>query len=178
MAFRIETPRLVVRPWAGSERAIFSTFVRDPEMMRYISHGKAWDETRIDAFFERQQKYLAEHGACVGAVMLKETGAVIGIGGIQPLDKAKVYEFAWWIWKGYWNRGFATEMAEGFKDHAFRVMGLARVVAIADVPNRASSRVMEKIGMRYEGIVNAHDLAERHPAVEVVMYSLNRPAET
>lgn len=175
LAFQIETARLIIRPWQAADRPLFTKFVRDPEMMRYISHGKAWDDERVAAFFKRQESYLAEHDCCVGAVVLKESGQVIGIAGIQPLDKAGVFEFAWWIWKDHWGRGLATEVAGALRDHAFGVMQLPRVIAIADVPNRASSRVMEKIGMKYEGVRNAHELAERHPDVEVVYYTLERP---
>jgi RimJ/RimL family protein N-acetyltransferase len=173
MRFRIETTRLLIRPWQPADRSVFSGFVRDAEMMRYISHGKAWDDSRIDAFFLRQEKHLIEHGCCVGAVLLKESGLIIGIAGIQPLDKAKTFEFAWWIWKDFWGRGFATEAAQALKVYALDVMHLPQVVAIADVPNRASSRVMEKIGMHYEGVRNAHDLAERHPDIDVVYYTLD-----
>jgi ribosomal-protein-alanine N-acetyltransferase len=176
MPFHLETPRLLIRPWEPADRPVFAGFVRNVEMMRYISFGKAWDDDRIEAFFQRQGKYLADHGCCVGAVVLQESGRVIGIAGIQPLDKAKTFEFAWWIWKDYWGQGLATEAAEALKDYAFGVLGLPRVVAIADVPNRASSRVMQKIGMQYAGVRNAHDLAERHPEVEVVYYTLDNPA--
>jgi RimJ/RimL family protein N-acetyltransferase len=175
MPFRIDTPRAFVRPWEAVDRPALTRFVHDAEMMRYISFGRVWDEARIDALFERQRGYLEKHGACVGAVVLKESGAVMGVAGIQPLDKAGVFEFAWWIWKDYWNRGFATEVAKALKHHAFEVMGLPRVVAVADVPNLASIRVMQKIGMRYEGTRNAHDLATRHPDVEVAYYVLDNP---
>ena len=176
MAFRIETVRLIIRPWQDEDRPLFTRFVRDPEMMRYISHGKAWDEERIDAFFARQRRYLEKHDCCVGAVAFKDSGQLIGIAGIQPLDKTQAFEFAWWIWKDFWGQGLATELAAALRNHAFDVMYLPRVIAIADVLNRASSRVMEKIGMRYEGVRNAHDLAERHPDVDVVYYTLDRPA--
>lgn len=174
--FRIDCERLYIRPWEpAQDRPALTRFVNDEEMMRYISFGRTWDETRIDALFARQAGYLADHGCCVGAVVLKETGEVMGVAGIQPLDKAKVYEFAWWIWKAYWNRGFATEIALAMKRHAFEVMKLPRVIAIADVPNAASIRVMQKLGMRYEGLRNAHELAERHPDVEVVYYVVDNP---
>ncbi|HEX2666862.1 MAG TPA: GNAT family N-acetyltransferase [Gammaproteobacteria bacterium] len=175
MNFRIESPRLLIRAWEPADRPAFTRFVSDPEMMRYISFGRAWDEARIDAVLQRQARFLAEHGCCVGAAVLKETGEVVGFAGLQPQDKSGFYEFAWWVWKDYWNRGFATELAEAMKRHAFDVMKLPKVVAIADVPNLASIRVMEKIGMRYEGRRNAHDLAERHPEVEVVLYTLDKP---
>ncbi|HEV2321899.1 MAG TPA: GNAT family N-acetyltransferase [Gammaproteobacteria bacterium] len=175
--FRVESARLYIRPWEPSrDRDAFTKFVSDSDMMRYISFGRSWDEARIDAMFKRQAGFLAEHGCCVGAAVLKETGEVAGVAGIQPQDKSGYYELAWWVWKDYWNRGYATELAHAMKDHAFRIMGLKQCVAIADVPNLASIRVMQKIGMRYEGLLNAHDLAERHPDVEVVYYTMQNPA--
>lgn len=175
-SFRIETARLLIRPWEAADRPAFTRFVSDPDMMRYISFGRAWDEDRIDAMFARQRGFLEKHGCCVGAAVLKESGAVAGVAGIQPQDISGYYELAWWIWKDWWNRGYATELALALKHHALNVMKLPCIVAIADVPNKASIRVMEKIGMRYEGLRNAHDLAERHPDVEVVLYLADNPA--
>ncbi|MGB9428873.1 MAG: GNAT family N-acetyltransferase [Gammaproteobacteria bacterium] len=174
MSFQIETPRLRVRPWRANDRPVFERFVADAEMMRYINGGRGWDTGRIDAWLARQTHNLARHGCCMGAVVLKETSAVAGVGGIQPLEKTGVFEIGWWIWKDYWNRGLATEMAWGFVGHAFGVMKLPQVVAIVDPPNLASIRVAEKLGMQYCGIRNAHDLAERHPDMEVAYYLLER----
>ncbi|MBU6421102.1 MAG: GNAT family N-acetyltransferase [Gammaproteobacteria bacterium] len=172
MSFRIETPRLVVRPWETADRPAFERFVADTEMMRYMSHGRAWDQTRIDTWLARQPHNLRKHGCCMGAVVLKKSGAVIGVGGIQPLEQAGIFEIGWWIWKDYWNQGLATEMARGFVEHAFNIMKLPQVVAIVDPPNQASRRVAEKLGMTYQGVRNAHDLAERHPDMEVAFYVL------
>lgn len=176
MRFEVESPRLFVRPWRPEDRPVFmQKFVRDPDMMLYINHGKAWDDAKVDAYFERQRRFLAELGCCVGAVVLKESDAVIGGAGIQPQDLSGDFEFAWSIWKEHWKKGYATEIASALKDHAFRVMKLKRIVAIADVPNLASLRIMQKIGMRYDGVVNAHDLAERYPEVEVARYIFDNP---
>jgi ribosomal-protein-alanine N-acetyltransferase len=177
MPFRIEGPRLFVRPWEPADRAVFMhKFVRDADMMLYINHGQPWPEEKVEAYFARQQKFLAEHGACVGAVVLKQSGEVIGGAGIQPQDLSGDFEFAWSIWKEHWNKGLATEAAQALKQHAFDVMRLPRVVAIADVPNLASIRIMQKIGMRFDKVVNARDLAARYPDVEVARYIADRSA--
>ncbi|MGA9852994.1 MAG: GNAT family N-acetyltransferase [Gammaproteobacteria bacterium] len=174
MSFRIKTPRLEVRPWEAADRPAFERLVADAEMMRYISGARPWDAGRIDGWLARQTHNLTAHGCCMGAVVLRQTGGVIGVGGIQPLEKGGVFEIGWWIWKDYWNRGLATEMAQGFVEHAFGIMKLPLVVAIVDPPNLASIRVVEKLGMHREGIRNAHDLADRHPEVDVVYYTLAR----
>jgi RimJ/RimL family protein N-acetyltransferase len=176
MTFRIETPRLCVRPWETTDRSVFGRFVTDAEMMRYINHGLAWDQARMDAYFERQGRNLARHGCCVGAVVSRQSDAVIGMGGIQPLEQAGIFELAWWIWKDYWNRGLATEMAQACKDYAFNAMQLPQVVAIIDPPNLASIRVAEKLGMRNEGLRNAHHLADRYPEIEVLLFSFHSSA--
>ncbi|MGH8372689.1 MAG: GNAT family N-acetyltransferase [Gammaproteobacteria bacterium] len=173
MTFRIETERLLIRPWEISDRPTYERFVADTEMMRFIAHGRVWDAARIDAYFARQAEFLATHGCCVGAVILKQNREIIGMGGIQPLDKLGMFEFAWLIWKAYWGQGFATEMARGCQEHAFRIMHLPKVAAVIDAPNVASIRVAQKLGMRCEGSRDAHELAERYPSCEVLLYTLD-----
>src|SRR5579859_5029841 len=169
MRFEVESPRLFIRPWRPEDRPVFMLkFVQDADMMLYVNHGRAWDEAKVDAYFERQRKFQTEQGCSVGAVVSKLGGQVVGGAGIQPQDLSGDFEFAWSIWKEHWGQGFATEAAAALKDHSFRVMRLPRIVAIADVPNVASIRIMQKIGMRYDSTVNAHDLAERYPDVQVV----------
>jgi ribosomal-protein-alanine N-acetyltransferase len=144
-------------------------------MMRYISPGTLWDDARINATLDRQARQVAEHDCCFAAATLKETGAVIGVGGIQPLGETGEYEIGWWIWKEYWNRGLASEIAGAAKRHAFESMRLPRVVAIVHPDNTASIRVMQKIGMRYEGLRNARQLAARLQDIDVAYYSLDNP---
>ena len=172
MTFHIETERLLIRPWETADRPSYERFVADSEMMRFIGHGRSWDAARIDAYFTRQTGFLATHGCCVGAVILKQSRELIGMGGIQPLDKLGIFEFAWLIWKAYWGQGLATEMARGCRDHAFKVMHLPKVGAVIDAPNIASIRVAEKLGMQCEGPRNANELAERYPSCEVMLYTL------
>ena len=174
--FEVEGPRIFIRPWRPEDRSVFiAKFVQDADMMRYINQSQPWEEAKIDAYFDRQRKFLVACGCCVGAVVSKADAAVIGGAGIQPQDLSGDFEFAWSIWKEHWGAGLATEAALALKDHAFRVMRLPRIVAIADVPNQASIRVMQKIGMRYDGVMNAHSLAERYPDVDVVRYVLDNP---
>lgn len=175
--FRLDTPRLHIRPWQADDRPAFAGFVADGEMMRYITPGLQWDEARIDATLQRQARQLAAHGCCLGAVVLKHTRSVVGVGGIQPLGETGDYEVGWWIWKDYWNRGLAGEIAAAVKRHAFEEMQLRRIVAIAYPGNAASIRVMEKIGMRFDRKVNARDLAERYAEAEVVRYVLDNPLD-
>jgi RimJ/RimL family protein N-acetyltransferase len=60
-------------------------------------------------------------------------------------------ELGYWIGKPYWNQGYCTEAAKAVLRYVFSALELNRVGAIHFTRNPASGRVMQKIGMRYEG---------------------------
>jgi ribosomal-protein-alanine N-acetyltransferase len=60
-------------------------------------------------------------------------------------------EIGYILRRDQWGLGYATEAAGLMIDLAFRDLGLNRVWAVCDPDNPASARVMEKVGMRYEG---------------------------
>ena len=62
----------------------------------------------------------------------------------------------YWIGKPYWNQGFGTEAALAILRYAFEQLGLNRVYAAHFRRNPASGRIMQKIGMTYEGRLRQH----------------------
>lgn len=177
MSFQILSERLLIRPWETGDRAGLAQMTADPEMMRYISFGQPWTAAAVDEFLERQARHLANVGYCFGALCFRDQPGIIGMAGLQPMENGSAGEIGWWVWKEYWGRGLATEAGRAVIDFAFGEAGLSRLVAIADVPNLASIRVMQKLGMRYERRTNARELAARHPDVEVELYALEREGE-
>lgn len=176
--FCIETPRLLLRAWKSGDRDAFRTFVSDSEMMRFITAGKAWEERQIDEFFERQARNMNEGGYCMGAVVLKEAGEVIGVAGIQPHRLAGDDEIGWWIGPSFQRQGFASEIGAACLRYGLDVLKRQRIVAIADPENAASIRVMEKIGMRYLDTVSARSLEARYPDELVVRYVAGEKAKS
>jgi RimJ/RimL family protein N-acetyltransferase len=93
----------------------------------------------------------------VFAVVEREGGALVGsIGLTIESDDARA-ELGYWLGKPYWGRGYATEAAEALLRYAFEELGLNRVFAMYFSRNPASGRVMQKLGMTYEGRLRAHD---------------------
>lgn len=168
--FHIDTPRLSLRPWREEDRSAFAALASDPDMMRYVSGGKPWTDSEVDAFFGRQARNLQERGYCVGAVTLRGHADVIGVAGLQPQVLAGDDELAWWIAREWQQRGFATEIGGACLRYGLDVLGRKRIVAIADAENLASLRVMEKIGMRYLDTVSAQSLEARYPDAPVARY--------
>jgi len=60
-------------------------------------------------------------------------------------------EIGWTVDPDRWGQGLATELGAASVAHAFGPLGLAEVVSFTLIENRASRRVMEKLGFAYEG---------------------------
>lgn len=174
--FLIETDRLLIRPWEPRDDAGFREMVGDPEMMRYISGGMRWDEERIAEFHARQRRHLASLGCCMGAMVERASGDLAGVCGLQPLRVSSDVEVGWWVAKRLWGRGLATEGGGAALRFGWEKLGLRRVKAIAEPQNRASLRVMEKLGLRFERLATGGELGLRlSPDLDLVIYGIERP---
>ncbi|UCE04405.1 MAG: GNAT family N-acetyltransferase [bacterium] len=91
------------------------------------------------AIVHREEKYL------VGA---------IGLSGIR--EEHERAEIGYWIGKPYWNQDYCTEAVKAVLQYSFDVLKLNRVYARHFKRNPASGRVMQKVGMKYEGCLRQH----------------------
>ena len=105
-------------------------------------------------------------------MVLKDTGHVIGTAGFMSLQEENACtEIGYSFSKKYWGHGFATETLQALIRLSFKEMKLHRVEAIYDVENPASGRVMEKCGMKEEGVLRKKIL-NRGEWRDVVIYSI------
>ena len=163
----IETDRLLMRPPTRADLPALVALRSDEDVSRYLG-GAA--KARPEVLDKRLDFYIgcvASHGFAMGPLLLKEGGAMIGWGGLQPLEETGEIEVGYSFAKAHWGRGYATEMAAAWLRYGFERAGLARIVAVASPENTASRHVMEKLGMRYEK--NA-----RHYNTDCVFYSIAR----
>jgi RimJ/RimL family protein N-acetyltransferase len=172
--YLIESDRLRIRPFAPDDEAGFRAMVGDPEMMRHISGGQPWSEERIAEFFARQARHLANRGFCLGALVERADGRLVGLSGCQPLGKTDEVEIGWWVMPDRQGRGLASEAGAACLRYCW-TLGLPRVKAAATPANAASRRVMEKIGMTFERRATGRDLGLVVPDLELVLYTIDRP---
>ena len=93
-------------------------------------------------------------------IILKETGQVIGI--IDPRIEGSQVGIGYGAARAYWGKGYVTEATHAIIDWAFQQPSIFCVYATTDVENIASRRVMEKVGMQCEGILQKYIL---HPNI-------------
>jgi ribosomal-protein-alanine N-acetyltransferase len=172
--FQLETDRLLIRPWQPEDRPAFAAMATDPEVMRYVHHGEPYTEKEMDDFLARQARQLAEHDVCMGALVEKSSGRVVGVAGVQPLGKSGDLEIGWWLSRDVWGRGYATEAGGAAMQHVLQTLERPRVVAIIDPGNDASVRVVQRLGMRYEGRRTGAELTHRLPEILVDLFVRDR----
>ncbi|WP_373356563.1 GNAT family N-acetyltransferase [Pseudoroseicyclus sp. CXY001] len=146
------TERLVMRAFHEDDLDALAALYADEEVRRHFP-----DFTRTREETEREMRWAmrggeaAHPGYTLWAAVLAETGALIGRGGILPLELEGRFEpeLAWLLGKPHWGRGLGREMAAGLRDFGFAA-GLRRLVALVDFGNDASAATARSIGMRHE----------------------------
>ena len=154
----IETERLRLRPFApadadeaarlAGERDIAATTANIPHPY-VIADAESW--------IGGQQAEWDEDRGVTFAITLREDGALIGAIGLRAERAHQRAELGYWIGVPWWGHGYATEAARAVVAFGFDELGLNRVFARHMTSNPASGRVMEKIGMRFEGEFRQHE---------------------
>lgn len=141
------TDRLVLRAWRDSDAETLYKYASDPEVGPRAgwSPHKSLEESReiIRTVFNNDTTW---------AIVLKETGEVIGAIGYGPSCDcglpAREGEptVGYWVARPYWNRGYCTE-ALGLMIRNIKIdTGLDSLISGHFIDNPASGRVMEKCG--------------------------------
>jgi RimJ/RimL family protein N-acetyltransferase len=146
------TDRLALQPMELGDLAWYADFAGDREVMQYI--GVAGPLSRQQAT-ERLARYVRcweEHGLGMFGVRLRDEPLPVGWAGLQPLSGTDEIEVGYAFGTSAWGRGYATEVASAVVRWGFEALGLERIVAVASPENAGSRRVMDKLGMRYEGV--------------------------
>jgi ribosomal-protein-alanine N-acetyltransferase len=146
----LETPRLLLRPFAPGDAVLVHRVYSDPDVMRYVATGPMTDlavTERLLADYEAHQKRL---GYSFWAVVERASGTLIGDAGLYRTPAGEV-ELGYTLGLEWWGRGYATEAAGAWLECAFGTLGISEVVALAEPANLASLHVLEKLGMRRSG---------------------------
>ena len=148
----LETERLLLRPASRADLDAVQTWAADAENVKYMSWGpntrqETWNflvECEAAALETPRMKYDF-------VAVLKETGRVIGSCGVYLEKNGSTGMLGWILHREFHGLGLGTELARALVAFGFEQLGLHRIYAYCYADNRASSRVMEKAGLRREG---------------------------
>ena len=149
----IETERLILRPFELSDAPAIFRYSSDLENTKYMLWEPNKTLAAVKEFIRAELKKYKSGRDYDYAFVLKETGAMIGTGGaiVGEGVYAHTAELGYILDKRYWGRGYAPEAMRALTEYLFSEKGIRRVQAKHFIGNPASGRVMEKIGMKYEG---------------------------
>lgn len=169
----LETARLVVRPPRLSDAPALFDYAQDPEVARFTTWEPHRSEDDSRAFLTR---VITANGLAGGgrawAIARRDESRMIGtVSFFPPHPRDRRAEIAYALGRDHWNQGIATEAASAVTAYLFRALGLHRVEAMCEVANTGSARVMEKLGMRREGLLRGY-LFNKGRFVDVLLYSV------
>lgn len=149
----LQTERLTLRDFRESDWPDVVRRTTSPEVARYMT----WD-TRTWADRDTVQAWIREQRTFDFSVMdrfrefaVVKDGVNIGDVGLKRLGHTPTLaEIGWVFERAAQGQGYATEAASALIDWSFRNLCVRRVIAICDARNRASSRLMARLGMRRE----------------------------
>lgn len=184
----VETGRLRLRRFTPEDAGHLHALDNDPAVMRWINGGAPTPRRVIDEeILPRFLRYDdSQPGFGFWAAEEKTTGAFIGWFVFRPTGKrGGEVAIGYRLHRAAWGKGYATEGASALIERGFVEWGVQRVMATTYEENRASRRVMEKLGLRYErsfrytpeeiaaSDTSHNEAAEVWPGVDVV-YALHR----
>jgi len=147
----LETNRLILRQYTENDFAAVHSYANFRENLIYMLWGPN-TENQTHEFIKREISKLHENPRKEYnfAIVLKDTESLIGGCGITIYNTCG--ELGWILHRDYWKQGYGTEMGAALLKLGFEGLNLRRIIATCDAENYGSYRVMEKIGMRREGL--------------------------
>ncbi len=167
-----ETERLLLRELNDEDYPDLCRVLQDEEVT--YAYERTFSDREIGFWLQAQYRHYREDGFGMWAVVLKETGKMIGHAGVslQSQDNKDVHEIGYLFEKACWGKGYATEAVAACVKTAFDTLGLERVYSVIRTDNLASRSVVRKNGMH---IVETVYRLMKGKAIPHYVYCLVRP---
>jgi ribosomal-protein-alanine N-acetyltransferase len=153
----ITTERLLLRPFTLADAPAVQKLAGDKavaSMTLNIPHP--YEDGMAEAWIDTHPQKFERGEEAVFAIVLREDDTLMGAIGLTVNQEHERAEMGYWIGKPYRGNGYCTEAAKEVVKYGFTALGLTRIQATHFVQNPASGRVMEKIGMTYEGCLRQY----------------------
>jgi len=161
----IETKRLSLRKLSTGDAEFILELLNDPSFIRYIGDKGVRN-------LEDAKKYIVtgpldsyeRHGFGLWLVTLRDSEMPIGICGLLKRESLPDVDIGFAFLPQFRSKGYAYESAAAVAHYGKGVLGLKRLVAITDPDNVSSIKLLEKIGLRFNGMIQ---LSEDAPKIKL-----------
>lgn len=177
-----ESERLILRELVPEDVDGMFELDSDPEVHKFLGNKPliSREQSAKVITFVRQQ--YQEHGIGRWAVVDRKTKNFVGWAGLKFVTELNnnhqnYYDIGYRLIRKYWSKGIATEAAFLTLDYAFNTMQLQQVYAAADANNKASIKVLEKIGMQFVETYFDDGTPWNWYKIERLDYTINRQSK-
>jgi RimJ/RimL family protein N-acetyltransferase len=166
----METERLILRRFTLDDAEAWLPLISLPEIIRYTGDTPATSiEQARESLRTRPLRDYEAHGYGRLAVIEKSSGRLVGFSGLKFVSDLDDVDIGYRFLPDCWGKGYATESARPLMDHGWRELGLKRVVGTVHPDNPASGRVLEKLGLRFERVLEPDEAGD-----SVLLYAIER----
>ncbi len=154
MQLIIESPRLLLRQFTLADADSLLQLNSNPAVMQYLHEAPLHtiadaEKVLTDIIFPQYKNNLGRW-----ALHLKENNQFLGWCGLKYLAEKDEVDLGYRLLQEHWGKGFATEAALHCVEYGFKKLSLPLIIGRAHVDNKASIKVLEKVGMEFvrEGV--------------------------
>lgn len=147
----LATERLILRQLAAADAQDYFLFMSDEENIRYYNPAPMTQLEQAEKSIERHQRRFAQQEALRWGIALKGENRVIGTGGYSWDAENHAAGPSYILAKPYWKQGIMTEALTAMIQFGCEPIHVHRIEARVASPNRASARLLEKLGFQEEG---------------------------
>jgi RimJ/RimL family protein N-acetyltransferase len=144
----LKSRRTTLEPLTPNHIDIMHELWTDQGVRKYLWDGLVITRERAAQVVAASQADFAAHRYGLFAIVENTSGRIIGFCGLRSGEMGAP-ELLFGLFPRYWGKGLATEAANAVLSYAF-ALGHPEVMAATDVPNDASARVLERLGMKLE----------------------------
>jgi RimJ/RimL family protein N-acetyltransferase len=151
----LATTRLALRQLTLDDAPFILRLVNEPGFLRYIGDKGVRDLAGAERYLRTGPlASYAQHGFGLWLVSLRADATPVGLCGLLRRPVLDDVDIGFAFLAECNGRGYATEAAAAVLHHSRTTLGLPRIVAITAPDNAASARVLEKIGLRFDRLLD------------------------
>ena len=170
----LNTERLILCKISEEHAADMFEYSKDPDVTRYLTWSCHSSIKETERYLKMLQKKYADGSFNDWGLVLKENGKFIGTCGYTSFnDKEKIGEVGYVLNKDYWGKGLAAEAVKVVMKFGFENFGLEKFCAKHMEGNDASGRVMQKCGMKFEGMYR-HSMFIKGEFKNIIVYNVTK----
>lgn len=170
----LESERLIYRRTVKSDIDEFFFIQLNPNLRKYLGMSKVGNNLIKNRDYFDENKYN-DKDYYRWTIVKKEDNKILGCIYLNIHDKkAKTAGIDYWIREDEWGCGYVTEAAKRILEFAFDTLDLNRIESCGAKDNPGTWKVMEHIGLKYEGVRESGAFYYYGGLTDLVMYGLTR----